>query len=54
MQEAKQSVRGPKRAEFFNGCPRQYDTLLDLIDKLSFESQPPYDELQKLLLEVCH
>ncbi|CAD5218599.1 unnamed protein product [Bursaphelenchus okinawaensis] len=53
VQDSKTSARTTARASFFAGCPKQYDKLMDMIDKLAFDSTPPYSDFQKVLLEGC-
>ena len=52
VQDLKTIARTSARVDFFKGCPKQYDSLLTMIDKLTFDSTPPYEALLKLLLEV--
>ncbi|CAD5224571.1 unnamed protein product [Bursaphelenchus xylophilus] len=53
VQETKLSIRTTNRTAFFAGCPKQYDRLMEMIDKLAFDSCPPYQEFQKILVEAC-
>ncbi|KAI6231680.1 Protein kinase domain-containing protein [Aphelenchoides besseyi] len=53
VQEAKQNARTAGRIEFFSGCPQKFNQLLTTIDGLTFEAQPPYEQILKLLLEIC-
>ncbi|KAI6204660.1 Protein kinase domain-containing protein [Aphelenchoides besseyi] len=53
VQEAKQNIRTAGRVDFFSGCPQKYNQLMTMIDALTFEAQPPYEQILKLLLEIC-
>ncbi|KAI6172801.1 Protein kinase domain-containing protein [Aphelenchoides besseyi] len=53
VQEAKQNIRTAGRVDFFSGCPQKYNQLMTMIDGLTFEAQPPYEQILKLLLEIC-
>lgn len=52
VQAGKQMARKAGRAQFFHNCPRQYDTILVLIDALKFEDDPKYEDLYHNLEEV--
>ncbi|KAK0423471.1 hypothetical protein QR680_008159 [Steinernema hermaphroditum] len=51
--ECKLACRGDFRPALLGALPKQFDELLSLVDKLSFESQPPYGEFIKLLAQIC-
>lgn len=53
VQEAKIFARNDGRKDFLSGCPRPYDQILTMIDKMTFDSTPPYEEILKLLEEYC-
>uniref|UniRef100_F1L8W5 Serine/threonine-protein kinase n=1 Tax=Ascaris suum TaxID=6253 RepID=F1L8W5_ASCSU len=52
VQAGKQMARKAGRAQFFHNCPRQYDTILVLIDALKFEDDPKYEDLYHNLEEI--
>ena len=34
-------------------CPKAYDLILTMIDNMTFESTPAYEEIIKLLEDIC-
>uniref|UniRef100_A0A7E4ZQ96 Protein kinase domain-containing protein n=1 Tax=Panagrellus redivivus TaxID=6233 RepID=A0A7E4ZQ96_PANRE len=53
VQDAKIRARAEGRADFLQNCPKQYDQILNVLDKLSFEAAPPYEQISKILLDCC-
>lgn len=52
MQAAKLMARDAGRTQFFHQCPRQYETLMRMIDELVFEDSPKYSEFVDILMDV--
>uniref|UniRef100_A0A8R1TMD2 Protein kinase domain-containing protein n=1 Tax=Onchocerca volvulus TaxID=6282 RepID=A0A8R1TMD2_ONCVO len=50
--QGKMNVRNEERKEFLANCPKQYDSIMTLIDRLDFADQPNYDDIYKLLDQV--
>uniref|UniRef100_A0A0K0D3U8 Protein kinase domain-containing protein n=1 Tax=Angiostrongylus cantonensis TaxID=6313 RepID=A0A0K0D3U8_ANGCA len=49
---AKQAARKAGRKQFLYETPRQFDRILTMVDSYSFESQPEYDKIHRILEEV--
>ncbi|VDO68439.1 unnamed protein product [Onchocerca flexuosa] len=47
--QGKINVRNEERKEFLANCPIQYDSIMELIDRLDFADQPNYGDIYKLL-----
>ncbi|VDN43137.1 unnamed protein product [Gongylonema pulchrum] len=45
-------ARDAGRAQFFHECPRQYDTLMKMIDSLVFDDAPKYNEFVEVLMDI--
>ncbi|VDM39685.1 unnamed protein product [Toxocara canis] len=52
-EEAKKHARAEGRTEFLHNCPKEYDTILSMIDALEFEQNPNYNHICALLNEVA-
>lgn len=50
--QSKLSIRNESRRLFFNRTPRQFETIMDMIDGYSFEIRPEYRHLKALINEV--
>ncbi|KAL3986175.1 Protein kinase domain family protein [Acanthocheilonema viteae] len=50
--EGKIKARNEGRKEFLTNCPKQYDFIMALIDRLNFADQPNYNYIYKLLDQV--
>jgi len=53
VEESKKNARNDGRKEFLAGCPKCYDQILTMIDNLTFESHPLYNDMIKLLDAFC-
>ncbi|KAJ1373642.1 STYKc [Parelaphostrongylus tenuis] len=47
--EKKRRIRAEGRAEFMEGMPAEFDTILTMIDNMEFYDRPPYDAIQALI-----
>jgi tau tubulin kinase len=47
--EAKKFARTAGRAQLFEGCPKEYDELMDVIDNIGFYERPNYHKLASIL-----
>lgn len=47
--EAKKFARTAGRAQLFEGCPKEYDELMDVIDNCTFYERPNYHKLASIL-----
>ncbi|VDM23289.1 unnamed protein product [Wuchereria bancrofti] len=45
-------ARKEGRKEFLMNCPKQYDFIMALIDRLNFADQPNYNDIYKLLDQI--
>lgn len=45
-------ARDAGRTQFFHQCPKQYETLMGMIDGLVFEDSPKYNEFVDVLMDV--
>ncbi|CCD63888.1 Protein kinase domain-containing protein [Caenorhabditis elegans] len=50
--QSKLSIRNESRRLFFNRTPRQFETIMDMIDGYSFEIRPEYRHLKALINEI--
>ncbi|CAJ0950225.1 unnamed protein product, partial [Mesorhabditis belari] len=53
VQLAKTHARTSGRVQFLYECPRQFDSLLNMVDDLQFESTPKYEAMMDLINQTC-
>ncbi|KAL4001626.1 Protein kinase domain family protein [Acanthocheilonema viteae] len=52
VQAAKLMARDAGRTQFFHQCPKQYETLMGMVDGLVFEDSPKYNEFEDVLMDI--
>lgn len=52
VQSEKEAVRDDGMEKFFDKCPKQFASLLQIIDCLKFEQEPPYEKIYDILNDV--
>ncbi|CAB3405180.1 unnamed protein product [Caenorhabditis bovis] len=50
--KAKEHVRAEGRKNFFHNVPKQFETILNMIDGYQFETRPDYKAIKRLIQEV--
>ncbi|VDK62062.1 unnamed protein product [Anisakis simplex] len=48
----KLSSRNEGCCRLFDGCPRQYRLLLQMVDSLEFDEKPNYAEIQRIFADI--